>query len=113
MPVPFYLGEIEWAPVMRLAFLTSLLSLVMVAEGGRALIWLCTLGIIQTALYTGLFMLAAGLAARGMALIREARLRVAAVGTVVFLLFSSSLLPIYQTPLSSTRLRSDLWHLFE
>ena len=30
MPVPFYLGEIEWAPVMRLAFLTSLLSLVMV-----------------------------------------------------------------------------------
>src|SRR5258705_11553074 len=113
MPVPFYLGEIEWAPVMRLAFLTSLLSLVMVAEGGRALIWLCALGIMQTALYTGLFMLAAGLAARGVERIREAPLRVAAVGTVVFLLVASSLLPIYQTPLSSTRLHSDLWHLFE
>jgi len=25
----------------------------------------------------------------------------------------SSFLPIYQTPLSSTRLRSDVWHLFE
>src|SRR5262245_65747727 len=67
MPVPFYLGEVEWAPVMRLAFLTSLLSLVMVAEGGSALIRLCTLGIMQTALYTGLFMLAAGLAARAAA----------------------------------------------
>jgi hypothetical protein len=53
------------------------------------------------------------LAARGMARIREAPLRVAAVGTVVFLLFSSSLLPIYQTPLSSTRLHSAVWHLFE
>ena len=113
MPVPFYLGEVEWAPVMRLAFLSSLLSLVMVAEGGSALIRICTLGIIQTALYTGLFLLAAGLAARGVARIREAPLRVAAVGTAVFLLVASSLLPIYQTPLSSTRLRSDLWHLFE
>ena len=113
MPVPFYLGEIEWAPVMRLAFLTSLLSLVMVAEGGRALIWICTLGIMQTALYTGLFMLAAGLAARGVERIREAHLRVAAVGTAVFLLVVSATLPIYHTPLSSARLYSDLWHLFE
>jgi hypothetical protein len=113
MPVPFYLGEIEWAPVMRLAFLTSLMSLVMVAEGGSALIRICTLGIMQTALYTGLFMLAAGLAARGVMRLREPPFRVAAVGTAVFLLFASSLLPIYDTPLSSTRLRSDLWHLFE
>ena len=113
MPVPFYLGEVEWAPVMRLAFLTSLLSLVMVAEGGRALIRIGTLGILQTALYTGLFLLAAGLAARGVVRIREPPLRVAAVGTAVFLLFASAPLPIYQTPLSSTRLHSNLWHLFE
>jgi hypothetical protein len=114
MPVPFYLGEVEWAPVMRLAFLTSLVSLVMVAEGGSALIRIGTLGIIQTALYAGLFMLAAGLAARATSRIfREPPLRIAAVGTAVFLLFASSLLPIYETPLSSTRLHSDLWHLFE
>src|SRR5215813_6628076 len=106
MPVPFYLGEVERAPVMRLAFLTSLLSLVMVAEGGSALIRLCTLGVMQTALYTGLFMLAAGLAARALARIREASLRAATVGAFVFLLFASSLLPIYDTPLSSTRLHS-------
>jgi hypothetical protein len=114
MPVPFYLGEVEWAPVMRLAFLTSLISLVMVAEGGSALIRIGTLGIMQTALYAGLFMLAAGLAARAIERVfSEAPLRIAAVGTAVFLLFASSQLPIYQTPLSSTRLYSDLWHLFE
>jgi hypothetical protein len=113
MPVPFYLGEVEWAPVLRLAFLTALLSLVGAAEGGHALIRICALGIVQTAVYCGLFFLAAGLAARGSERIREAPLRTAAVGTVVFLLVASSLLPIYQTPLSSTRLHSDLWHLFE
>jgi hypothetical protein len=113
MPVPFYLGEIEWAPVMRLGFLTSLLSLVLAAEGGPKLMWIAGMGIFQTAVYTGLFYLAAGLAARAVERIAEPPLRIAAVGTAVFLLVASALLPIYQTPLSSTRLHSDLWHLFE
>jgi len=113
MPVPFYLGEIEWAPVMRLGFLTSLLSLVLAAEGGRTLQWITGMGIVQTGLYTALFYLAAGIAARGVERISEVPLRIAAVGTAVFLLVASSQLPIYQTPLSSSRLHSDLWHLFE
>jgi hypothetical protein len=113
MPVPFYLGEIEWAPALRLGFLTSLLSLVLAAEGGPKLMWIVAMGISQTAIYTGLFYLAAALAARGVERISEPPLRIAAVGTAVFLLAASSLLPIYQTPLSSTRLHSDVWHLFE
>jgi len=113
MPVPFYLGQPEWAPVLRLAFLTSLFTAVMVAEGGRTVFLFGTLGIVQTAVYTGLFYLAARLAARGVARIGSPPMQVAAVGTAVFLLVASSLLPIYQTPLSSTRMRSDLWHLFE
>jgi hypothetical protein len=113
MPVPYYLGETEWAPAMRLAFMTTLLSLVGVAEGGRALWQICALGILQTQFYFGLFYLSARLLARGVARIPDPPLRVAAVGTAVFLLVVSSLLPIYETPLSSTRLHSDLWHLFE
>ncbi len=113
MPVPFYLGEIEWAPVLRLAFLSSLFWLVLIAEGGRTVILFSTLGLVQTALYTGLFFLAANLASRAFARIHEPTLRIAAVGTAVFLLVASSLLPIYETPLSSARLHSNLWHLFE
>jgi hypothetical protein len=113
MPVPFYLGDVEWAPALRLAFLTSLLLAVMLAEGGRTVILFGTLGIVQTAIYIGLFYLGARLTARGVARIGSPPLQVAAVGTAVFLLVAASLLPIYQTPLSSTRLQSDLWHLFE
>jgi hypothetical protein len=113
MPVPFYLGTVEWAPVLRLAFLASLFSAVMLAEGGRTAILFGCLGILQTALYAGLFFLAAHLASRAIERIGEPPLRVAAVGTAVFLLFASAQLPIYETPLSSTRLYSNLWHLFE
>jgi hypothetical protein len=113
MPVPFYIGQVEWAPVLRLAFLTGLFGLVALAEGGRSVILFSSLGVLQTAIYTGLFFLAAGLMARAIARISEPPLRIVAVGTAVFLLFASSLLPIYQTPMSSTRMRSDLWHLFE
>ena len=57
--------------------------------------------------------MAAHLVSRLIDRIGEPPLRVAAVGTAVFLLFASAQLPIYQTPLSSTRLHSNLWHLFE
>jgi hypothetical protein len=113
MPVPFYLGAVEWAPVLRLAFLAALFGAVMVAEGGRTVILFGCLGILQTALYAGLFFAAAHLASRAIQRIGEPFLRVAAVGTAVFLLFASAQLPIYETPLSSTRLYSNLWHLFE
>jgi hypothetical protein len=113
MPVPFYLGEVEWAPVLRLAFLTSLFGAVMLAEGGRTVILFGCLGILQTALYAGLFFAGAHLVSRLVARIGEPPLRIAAVGTAVFLLVASAQLPIYQTPLSSTRLHSNLWHLFE
>jgi len=113
MPVPFYIGQVEWAPVLRLAFLTALFGLVALAEGGYSVILFSTLGLLQTALYTALFFLVANLAARAISRFREPPLRIAAVGTAVFLLFASSLLPIYDTPMSSTRMRSDLWHLFE
>jgi len=113
MPIPFYLGEVEWAPVLRLAFLTSLFTAVLLAEGGDRMTQLTLLGWVQAAVYAGLFFLVAHVAARLVSRIAAAPLRVAAVGTVVFLLVASSLLPIYETPLSSTRLRSHLWQLFE
>jgi hypothetical protein len=99
--------------VLRLAFLAALFGAVMVAEGGRTVILLGCLGILQTALYAGVFFIAAHFASRAIARIGEPPLRVAAVGTAVFLLFASAQLPIYETPLSSTRLYSNLWHLFE
>jgi len=113
MPVPFYLGQVEWAPVLRLAFLTSLFGAVWLAEGEMKLGSLLAMGLAQTVVYAALFRLGAGLLARLAERIGSPPLRIAAVGTLIFLLATSSLLPIYETPMSSTRLRSSIWQLFE
>lgn len=113
MPVPFFLVQVEWAPVLRLAFLTSLFTAVMLAEGGSTVILMAGLGIVQTLLYAGLFFLTAGFAARGLERIASPPMRVAAIGTFAFLLIVSAQLPIYDTPLSSLRMRSNFWQLFD
>lgn len=113
MPVPFYLGDPEWAPVLRLAFLSSLFVAVAIAEGGNTILALGGLGVVQTLVYGGLFYVVADFGARLLGLIESAPIRVAAVGTVVFLLGVSSLLPIYDTPLSSSRPRSSIGQIFE
>jgi hypothetical protein len=86
MPVPFFLGEIEWAPVLRLAFLSSLFWLVLIAEGGRTVILFATLGLVQMVLYTEPVLPGREPRARAFARIQEPPLRIAAVGTAVFLL---------------------------
>lgn len=113
MPVPYYLAEVEWAPVLRLAFLTALFLAVALAEGGGTLWALIGIGSVQAFAYAGLFWLAAGLGAWALARIGSAPLRAAALGTALFLLLTSALLPLYETPLSSTRLRSSLWQIFD
>ena len=113
MPVPFYLAETEWAPVLRLGFLTGLFGAVWLAEGGAKLGGLLAIGLAQTALYALLFRLAAGLAARLLERIGSPPLRIAALGTVLFLLGTSALLPLYETPLSSGQVRSNLWQIFD
>jgi hypothetical protein len=113
MPVPFFLVQVEWAPVLRLVFLSGLFSAVMLAEGGGTVMLMAALGIVQTLAYAGLFYLGAGLAAHALLRIGSPPMRVAALGTVIFLLVASAQLPIYETPLSSARLRSNLWQLFD
>ena len=113
MPVPFYIGELEWAPVLRLGFLTLLFAAVMAAEGGSTVIAMVALGFVQALVYAGFFRLCADLGARLLVRFAPEPLRAAAVGSAVFLLVATAQLPIYETPLSSARARSTLWQLFE
>lgn len=113
LPVPFYLGELEHAPVVRLLFLSGLLGAVALAEGGRTLPLLAGLGILQTVLYAGLlWIFAAGLSWLS-GVLRPAALRGALIFSLLAALLLVSLFEIYDTPLSSTRPRSNLVHLFE
>ena len=113
LPVPYYLGQAETAPVLRLAFLTGLLSSVVVAEGGAATASIAGMGIAQTLGYALLLSLAARLLVRALGLLPSASLRRALLTSVSIGLCVASLFEIYETPLSSTRLRSSVWQLFE
>ena len=113
LPVPFYLGEPEFAPVVRLAFLTSLMSAVLVAEGGGTLGALAGIGMLQALLYAGFLWLAAALIARWLERLRAPGARGMLVAAIAIALFAVSLAEIYDTPLSSTRPRSNLTQIFE
>ena len=113
LPVPFYLGEPELAPVLRLAFLSGLMGAVLVAEGGGTLAALAGLGIAQTLLYAAAFRLVTALLARGLDRLRAPAARGAVVAVIAIALFAVSLTEIYDTPLSSTRPRSNLAQIFE
>lgn len=113
LPIPFYLGEPELAPVVRLAFLSGLITSVLVAEGGAVNAVLAGIGIVQVLVWAGLLFAAAALLARGLARISAAGVRTGVAAALAIALFGASLTDLYDTPLSSSRARSNLFQLFE
>jgi hypothetical protein len=113
LPIPFYLGEPEQAPVLRLVFLTGLLCAVMLAEGGGTLAVLVGLGVLQALLWGGALSLLAALMARTLERVHAPALRTAVVAAIALGLVAASLTELYDTPLSSTRPRSSLLQIFE
>ena len=113
VPVPFYLGEVELAPVARLLFFSGLLARLFAAEGGGKGGLFAGLGALQALVYAGLLGLAASLVARLLVRLRRPRVRTALVVGLATAMLGLSLAPVYDTPLSSTRPRSSLLHIFE
>ena len=113
VPIPFYLGEPELAPVLRLAFITSLMGRVLLAEGGGTLATLVGLGAAQILVWGGLLFVASALLAWRIDRLRVAPVRIAIVSAIAIGLLGVSLAPIYDTPLSSKRMRSNVLQLFE
>ena len=113
LPVPFYLGEPELAPVSRLAFLSSLMGAVWLAEGGWAVRTFALLGVALALLYTGALWLVAFWIARSLDGLRAPSTRVALLAAIALGLVLSSFTELYDTPLSSERPRSNVFQLFE
>ncbi len=115
IPVVFYLGEVERAPALRLAFFAALASWVALAEGvgtgvGAAFF---VLGPVQALAYAGLLYALAAAIVRLLARLASAGLRTACVGGLAAICLGASLFEIYQTPLSSSRPRSSVMQIFE
>ena len=112
VPVPYFLPEGESAPTLRLAFLTGLMTLVYSVEGPGPLVSAWVMAIVQLLVWSGVLYAGAGLVTRTLAALRSAP-RSLVTAAIVAALLSMSMFPIYETPLSSTRLRSNALHLFE
>jgi hypothetical protein len=114
LPLPWYLGEVERAPLVRLAFFTGIFGRVMLAEGATGTTRLFFgLGVAQLVLYATAVRLLAALVARALAGLRSPALRTLAVAGLAMALLGAGLLPIYDTPLSSHRARSSLLGVFD
>ena len=112
IPLPYFLNEGETAPALRLLFLSGLMSAVYVTEGPGPLAAIWIIAILQLLFWTLLLYLGATLVTRLLEAFAPWLRGILGVSLVALLLFLS-LTEIYWTPLSSTRLRSDLLHLFE
>lgn len=113
VPAPFYLGQPELVPVLRMVFVTAIFSAVFAAEGGGLLGMTTGIGLLQCAFYAGLLFGVAALLARLIDRLAEEGARKAAVAVLAATLVVASLFPIYDTPLSSARLRSNVLQLFD
>jgi hypothetical protein len=114
LPVPYYLGEIESAPVLRLAFFTGVFVSVLAAEGARGMTGLFAgLGLAQLAFWLLLLRAGAGLLARGIARVPAPPVRSALCFGLAGLMLAAGLTPLYDTPLSSRRTRSSLLQILE
>lgn len=113
LPLPFYLGDVELSPLLRLAFLSSLFGAVALVEGGATTGLLGALGAVQTLLGAALLWAGAALLARLIDALHTPSLRTALLASILGCLVIGSFFEIYTTSLSSTRPRSNVLHLFE
>jgi hypothetical protein len=112
LPVPFYMGASGFEPPLGIAFLAGLAGGIWCSEGGAG----------TTSLFAGLaiaqalaYLLLTGLVAQGVARLLFAWApRRAHWGVAVLCagLVGAALFPIYDTPLSSSRARSNVLQLF-
>ncbi len=114
LPVPFYLGDLELAPALRLGFLAGLIGAVVISEGsGGYLGSLAGLGAGQMLLWWLLLYGLAALVSRLLARSTTQPLGGILLGLLLAVLLGLSSLEIYLTPLSSRGLHSNLAGLFD
>lgn len=111
IPVPYQLADREWAPTLRLVFLSSITLLLHLSEGFGGKLWAALLGLslAQSAVYLGLFYAVAACAARALAARVSPRGGAAILAVAALLLVgTAAAYPFYVTPISSQRMYSSL-----
>ncbi|MFQ5698944.1 MAG: hypothetical protein ACE5IL_11750 [Myxococcota bacterium] len=109
LPVPIYIGAVEWVPVARLWLLASLILGVVATEGANGFQGaLAGLAAAEALLWPLVLYGISALCIWGLQRSVPARARIWVLGGLTASLLAISLFPIYQTPLSSHRIHSNL-----
>jgi hypothetical protein len=114
VPVPYYLGGFELAPVARLLLFAGLVLAVVATEGAAGYQGVfALLAAVQAILWPLLLLLAARLGAAALQRLVPEHLRAAVLAGAVASLLAVAFLPIYSTELSSRGARSSLAGLLD
>ena len=113
LPVPFFMGAQGLVPPIRVLFLAGIASGMLITEGtqGTAASF-AAMGVAQAAIVLVLTFGLAVLVARLIHRILPQRLRTPVVIVIAAGLLGAALTPIYDTPLSSSRMRSSVLQAF-
>lgn len=113
VPLPYFVFEWEFAPVLRMVALGGATAAVWWAEGDLVPGLIVAFSLLPGLLYAGLLALVIRRLVRwGRARLGVARLRVW-VWAVIVVAFVVAMLPIYRTPLSSVATRANLLHVLQ
>jgi len=114
LPVPYMLGGVEVAPIVRLVFFTGIIVLLNLSEGPGGAYWWAFLGLAfaQTAFLAGALYLIAALGGRVLGRLPPARRAPLLVGLALAAGSLCIAFAPYSTPMSSVSVRSGLLGVF-
>ena len=112
IPVVYLVPETERAPTLRLAFITAIMSAVYLTEGAGMLLLAGLMATLQLVIWSLLLFAGAAIVSRPLMKLPHITRTVVTL-TLVAVMIGASFFEIYYTPISSTRMRSSLLHVFE
>lgn len=113
VPVPYFMVVTGWVPVMRLLLFSGIMTAAALAEPDWIAGLIAAFFVLPALIFATLLYLLAALITRLLVrFVADSRRRVA-FGFLIALCFAISLVPIYDTPLSNTDARANLFGIFD
>jgi len=113
VPVPFFMVETGWVPVVRLFLFGGITSAAALFEPDWISALIATFFVLPALIFATILYLLAALLARLLARFVAEGGRRSVGGLLIAICFAISLFPIYDTPLSNTDSRANLFGIFD
>lgn len=113
VPVPFFMVETGWVPVVRLLLFSGITTAAALVEPDWISALIAAFFVLPSLVFATILYLLAALTSRLLVRFVADGRRRAACGFLIAICFAASLLPIYDTPLSNTDAQPNLFGIFD